>query len=201
MKDPLERYSRQMILPGWGRERQEGLGSKTATVIGCGALGSHIAAHLVRSGVGRLILADRDFVEWHNLPRQALYDEADAEKGVPKAIAAANRLRQINSKVEIQEHVVDVNADTIEGLISGADVVLDGADNFEVRYLLNEACVKHGLPWIYGGVLGTYGLTAAIVPRETPCLRCMLDLFRPARRRACWVRPWPSSPHWKQQKA
>jgi len=125
------------------------------------------------------VLADRDFVEWHNLPRQALYDEGDADAGVPKAVAAAKRLRQINSAVEIQEHVVDVNADTIEDLIAGADVVLDGADNFEVRYLLNEACVKHGIPWIYGGVLGTYGLTAAIVPGETPCLRCMLGPMPP----------------------
>lgn len=179
MKDPLGRYSRQMILPGWGRERQQNLGKKRAVVIGCGALGSHIAAHLVRAGVGQLVVADRDFVEWHNLPRQALYDEADAEAGVPKAVAAAKRLRRINSTVEIQEHVVDVNADTIEDLIAGADVVLDGADNFEVRYLLNEACVKHSIPWIYGGVLGTYGLTAAIVPGETPCLRCMLGPMPP----------------------
>jgi adenylyltransferase/sulfurtransferase len=179
MKDPLDRYSRQMILPGWGRERQESLGCKSATVIGCGALGSHIASHLVRAGVGRVVLVDRDFVEWHNLPRQALYDEADAEEGVPKAVAAAKRLRRINSAVEIREHVADVNADTVEGLIADADVVLDGADNFEVRYLLNEACVKHGIPWIYGGVLGTYGLTAAIVPGETPCLRCMLGSMPP----------------------
>jgi len=120
------------------------------------------------------VLADRDFVEWHNLPRQALYAEADAEAGVPKAVAAARRLRQINRQVEIEEHVVDVNADTVEELIEGADIVLDGADNFEVRYLVNEACVKQGVPWIYGGVLGTYGLTAAIVPGETPCLRCLL---------------------------
>jgi adenylyltransferase/sulfurtransferase len=179
MDDPLARYSRQMILPGWGRERQEILARKTAVIIGCGALGSHIAAHLVRAGIGRLGVADRDFVEWHNLPRQALYDESDAKAGVPKAVAAARRLRQLNSLVEIQEHVVDVNADTIEGLIAGADVVLDGADNFEVRYLLNEACVKHTIPWIYGGVLGTYGLTAAIVPGETPCLRCMLGPMPP----------------------
>jgi adenylyltransferase/sulfurtransferase len=103
-----------------------------------------------------------------------LYSEADAEAGTPKAVAAARRLRQINSLVEIEEHVVDVNADTVEDLICGADVVLDGADNFEVRYLINEACVKHGIPWVYGGVLGTYGLMAPIVPGETPCLRCLL---------------------------
>jgi adenylyltransferase/sulfurtransferase len=126
-----------------------------------------------------LAIADRDFVEWHNLPRQALYAEADAAAGVPKAVAAARRLRQINSLAEIDEHVVDVNADTVEELISGADVVLDGADNFEVRYLLNEACVKHGIPWVYGGVLGTYGLTASILPGETPCLRCLLGPLPP----------------------
>ena len=170
----LERYSRQMLLPGWGEPGQRLLQTKTAAVVGCGALGSHIASHLVRAGVGRLVLADRDFVEWHNLPRQALYSEVDAEAGTPKAVAAARRLRQINSLVEIEEHVLDVNADTVEDLISGADVVLDGADNFEVRYLVNEACVKQGIPWVYGGVLGTYGLMAPIMPGETPCLRCLL---------------------------
>lgn len=174
MPDRLERYSRQMILPGWGQESQELLSQKTAVVVGCGALGSHIAEHLARAGVGRLVLADRDFVEWHNLPRQALYDEDDARSGVPKALAAARRLRRINAQVQIEERIVDVNADTVEPLIKGADLVLDGSDNFEVRYLLNEVCVKHGIPWIYGGVLGTYGLTAAILPGETPCLRCLL---------------------------
>jgi adenylyltransferase/sulfurtransferase len=170
----LERYSRQMLLPGWGEQGQRLLGTKTAVVIGCGALGSHIASHLVRAGVGKVILADRDFVEWHNLPRQALYSEADAEIGAPKAVAAARRLRQINSLVEVEGCVVDVSSDTVEDLICGADLVLDGADNFEVRYLVNEACVKHGIPWVYGGVLGTYGLMAPIVPGDTPCLRCLL---------------------------
>ena len=179
MTEQTERYSRQMILPGWGQEGQERLAERTAVVVGCGALGSHIAAHLVRAGIGRLVLADRDFVEWHNLPRQALYDEEDAAAGVPKAVAAARRLRRINSLVQIEEHVMDVNADTVEDLIRGADVVLDGSDNFEVRYLLNEACVKQGMPWIYGGVLGTYGLTAAILPGETPCLRCLLGPMPP----------------------
>ena len=179
MPDRFERYIRQMLLPGWGREGQARLAGKTAAVIGCGALGSHVAAHLARAGVGRLVLADRDFVEWHNLPRQALYSEADAAVGVPKAVAAALRLRQLNALVEIEEHVVDVNADTVENLIAGADLVLDGADNFEVRYLVNEVCVKHGIAWVYGGVLGTYGLTAAILPGETPCLRCLLGPMPP----------------------
>jgi molybdopterin/thiamine biosynthesis adenylyltransferase len=179
MTGQLERYSRQMILPGWGEKGQALLAEKTAAVIGCGALGSHIASHLARAGVGKLVLADRDFVEWHNLPRQALYAEADAAKGVPKAVAAGRRLKQLNSLVEIESHVVDVSADTVEGLIAGADLILDGADNFEVRYLVNEACVKHGIPWVYGGVLGTYGLTAAILPGETPCLRCLLGPMPP----------------------
>ncbi|MBN1657109.1 MAG: ThiF family adenylyltransferase [Anaerolineae bacterium] len=179
MTEELERYSRQMILPGWGREGQRRLAGQCAVVVGCGALGSHIAEHLARAGVGHLRLADRDFVEWHNLPRQALYDEADAAQGVPKAVAAARRLGQINGQVEIEARVVDVNADTVEGLIAGADVVMDGADNFEVRYLLNEACVKLGIPWVYGGVLGTYGLMAAIVPGDTPCLRCLLGPMPP----------------------
>lgn len=175
----LERYSRQMLLPGWGKDGQIRLSEKSVTVIGCGALGSHIANHLARAGVGRLRLADRDFVEYSNLPRQALYSEADAASGLPKAVAATRRLRQVNSQVEIEPHVVDVNADTVEELIAGADLVMDGADNFEVRYLVNEACVKHGIPWVYGGVLGTYGLTAAIVPGETPCLTCLLGPMPP----------------------
>jgi molybdopterin/thiamine biosynthesis adenylyltransferase len=179
MTERFARYSRQMILPGWGLEGQERLAAKTAVVVGCGALGSHIASHLTRAGVGRLVLTDRDFVEYHNLPRQALYDEADAEAGVPKAVAAARRLGQINSLVELEGRVMDVNADTVEDLVRGADVVLDGADNFEVRYLVNEACVKHDIPWVYGGVLGTYGLTAAILPGETPCLRCLLGPMPP----------------------
>jgi len=174
MNDPLARYSRQMILPGWGREGQALLGERTVVVVGCGALGSHIASHLVRIGIGRLVLADRDFVEWHNLPRQALYSEQDAAEGLPKAVAAARRLRQLNSLVDIDEQVIDVNSDTVADLIRGADLVLDGADNFEVRYLVNEACVKLGIPWVYGGVLGTYGLSAAILPGDTPCLRCLL---------------------------
>lgn len=177
--DRLERYTRQMILPGWGREGQARLAEKSATVVGCGALGSHIANHLTRAGVGRLVLVDRDLVEYHNLPRQVLYSEADAAAGLPKAVAAAQRLRQVNSQVEIESYVVDVNADTVEDLVAGADLVMDGADNFEVRYLLNEACVKHGIPWVYGGVLGTYGLTAAIVPGETPCLYCLLGPMPP----------------------
>lgn len=175
----FERYSRQMLLPGWGEEGQARLSQKCVTVIGCGALGSHIANHLARAGVGRLRLADRDFVEYSNLPRQALYSEADAAAGLPKAVAAAQRLRRVNSQVEIEPHVVDVNADTVQDLIAGADLVMDGADNFEVRYLVNEACVKHKIPWVYGGVLGTYGLTAAIVPGETPCLSCLLGPMPP----------------------
>ncbi len=179
MIDMHDRYSRQQILPGWGRSGQDLLVTRKAVVVGCGALGSHVAAHLVRAGVGQLVLADRDFVEWHNLPRQALYSEDDAAAGLPKAVAAARRLRKINSLVQIMEHVVDVNADTVEELIAGADVVLDGADNFEVRYLLNEGCVKAGIPWVYGGVLGTYGLSSAIVPGDTPCLRCLLGPMPP----------------------
>jgi adenylyltransferase/sulfurtransferase len=179
MNGGLERYSRQMILPGWGREGQELLAGRTAVVAGCGALGSHVASHLARAGVGRLVLADRDFVEYHNLPRQALYSEEDAASGVPKAVAAAQRLRKINSQIQVEGHVVDINADTVHELIDGADLVFDGADNFEVRYLLNEACVKHDTPWVYGGVLGTYGLSTAIVPGATPCLRCLLGPMPP----------------------
>jgi adenylyltransferase/sulfurtransferase len=124
--------------------------------------------------VGRVRIIDRDYIELNNLQRQILFDEEDIARGLPKAIAAAEKLRKMNSQVEIEPVVADVNPDNVERLIGDIDLVLDGTDNFEIRFLLNDACVKHGVPWVYGGVLATYGMTMAIIPHRTPCFRCVL---------------------------
>lgn len=168
-----DRYSRQVVLPEIGPEGQRRLGQATAVIIGCGALGGFAAQLLARAGVGRLRLVDRDVVELQNLQRQVLYDEADAQAALPKAEAAARRLAKINSDIVVEPHITDVHAGNVEPLIADADVVLDGTDNFETRYLLNDACVKHGIPWFYGGVISTGGLALAIYPGRGPCLRCL----------------------------
>jgi adenylyltransferase/sulfurtransferase len=170
----LERYSRQTLLAEIGSAGQERLLASSVTVAGCGALGSVIASTLVRAGVGRVRIVDRDTVELNNLQRQILFDEDDATQGMPKAIAAANKLRRVNSEVDLEPVVADINPDNVEGLAADVDLVLDGTDNFEVRLLLNDACVKHGVPWVYGGVIATYGMMRAIVPGRTPCFRCWL---------------------------
>jgi adenylyltransferase/sulfurtransferase len=170
----LERYARQSVLSEIGEEGQQSLLSSSAVVVGCGALGTHIASSLVRAGVGRVRIIDRDFVELNNLQRQVLFDQEDVASGLPKAIAAAQKLRRINSQVEIEPVVADVNPDNAEQLIQDADAVLDGTDNFETRLLVNDVCVKHDIPWVYGGVIGSYGMTMAILPHETPCFRCFL---------------------------
>jgi adenylyltransferase/sulfurtransferase len=171
----LERYARQLILAEIGEEGQRRLLSSTAIVVGCGALGTNIASSLVRAGVGLVRIVDRDFVELNNLQRQVLFDEDDVDRGLPKAIAAAEKLRRVNSQVQVEPVVTDVNPDNVEQIVGDADVVLDGTDNFETRLLLNDACVKLGIPWIYGGVVATYGMTMAIVPHQTPCFRCILN--------------------------
>ncbi|HOG18008.1 MAG: Molybdopterin-synthase adenylyltransferase [Syntrophaceae bacterium PtaU1.Bin231] len=169
----LKRYERQILFPGVGEDGQRKLLRSRAVVIGCGALGSVIANNLARAGIGNLVIADRDFIELNNLQRQILFDEEDIAKGLPKATAAAGKLRKINSSIRIEPIVADVTWANIETLIAGADVVLDGTDNFDTRCLINDACVKHGIPWIYGGVMASYGMSATIVPRQTPCLRCL----------------------------
>ncbi len=168
-----DRYSRQTLFPGIGREGQERLGRARVLVVGCGATGSVLANNLARAGVGFLRIADRDFVEGNNLQRQVLYEEEDALDGVPKAIAAAERLRRINSAIEIEPRVTDVTADGIEALLDGMDLILDGTDNFETRYLLNDASLKAGVPWIYSGVIAAYGVTMTVLPHDTACLRCV----------------------------
>ncbi|MBI5440382.1 MAG: ThiF family adenylyltransferase [Deltaproteobacteria bacterium] len=172
-RDGLERYSRQSLFWGIGDAGQGRLRESRVVVIGCGALGCANVALLARGGVGRLRLVDRDFVELSNLQRQVLFEESDAREGLPKAIAAAAAVGRINSEVEVEPVVADVSPDNVEGLISGADVVLDGTDNFETRYLLNDACVKREIPWIYGGAVGSTGMSLTILPGKTPCFRCI----------------------------
>ncbi|MCO6450917.1 MAG: ThiF family adenylyltransferase [Caldilineales bacterium] len=180
---PLSRYQRQMLFFGLGEAGQRKLLDSIVVIIGCGATGTVLANHLARAGVGRLRLVDRDFVEMTNLQRQLLFDEADVTAGLPKAIAAERRLRQVNSEIEIEGVVADFNAGNALELLGDADLALDGSDNFEARYLLNDACLKLGLPWVYTGVVASYGMTATFVPdgaagkvgrAVTGCLQCLL---------------------------
>lgn len=175
-----DRYSRQVLFGGIGEDGQRLLRAARVLVVGCGALGSAHAESLARAGVGHLRLVDRDFVEPSNLQRQTMFTESDAEKRLPKAIAAANHLHEINSEVDVEPHIVDVNHSNIERLVAECDVVLDGTDNFSVRYLINDACVKHETNWIYGAAVGSYGVTMTIRPHETACLRCVFEEAPPA---------------------
>ena len=169
----MERYSRQILFEGIGAEGQRRLRAARVLVVGCGALGSAQAEMLARAGVGRLHVVDRDFVEESNLQRQTLFTERDARERVPKAVAARARLAEINSEVECEAEVMDVNHSNVARLVEGCDVVLDGTDNFATRFLLNDACVKHSVPWVYGAAVGSYGVTMTVRPRLTPCLRCV----------------------------
>ncbi len=177
--DSLERYSRQMRFPALGKAGQEALCKSTVAVCGCGALGTVLANHLARAGVGKLRIIDRDFIETHNLQRQILFDEDDVASNLPKAEAAARKLRAINSTITIEPVVTDIDHTNILALVSDADLILDGTDNFETRYLINDAAVKLGKPWIYGGVIGSEGQTMTILPGETPCLRCLIETAPP----------------------
>jgi molybdopterin/thiamine biosynthesis adenylyltransferase len=168
-----DRYSRQTIFPGIGEEGQVKLLNSRAVIIGCGALGTNIATHLVRAGVGKVRIVDRDFIEYHNLQRQVLFDEDDIKARLPKAIAAEKHLSRINSSVDIEGIVADVNYTNIEEFCRDANVILDGLDNFETRGLINDVALKHNIPWVYGGAIASNGMTMTIVPGETPCLRCL----------------------------
>ncbi len=168
-----DRYSRQIIFPGIGEEGQRKLSNSYVVIIGCGALGTIIATILVRAGVGKVKIIDRDFIEYHNLQRQVLFDEDDIRNELPKAIAAERHLRKVNSSVEVEGIVADVNYTNIERLISGADLILDGLDNFETRFLINDVSLKHKIPWIYGGAIASSGMSMSIIPGETPCFRCL----------------------------
>ncbi|CDM64274.1 ThiF family adenylyltransferase [Pyrinomonas methylaliphatogenes] len=169
----MDRYSRQVLFAELGSEGQRRIRASHVLIVGCGALGSLQAEMLARAGVGALRIADRDFVEESNLQRQTLFTERDARERVPKAVACVARLREINSEVEVEGRVLDVNQTNIEDLIRDCDLVLDGTDNFLTRYLINDACVKQAIPWIYGAAVGSYGVTMTVRPHETPCLRCL----------------------------
>jgi molybdopterin/thiamine biosynthesis adenylyltransferase len=170
-----ERYSRQILFPEIGKNGQERLLNSRVLLVGCGALGASHAEMLARAGVGHLKIVDRDFVEFTNLQRQTLFKESDATERLPKAIAAKTRIGEINSEIEVEAVIADMNQSNVEQLIADADLILDGTDNFQVRYLLNDACVKRGLPWIYGAAVSSYGTTMTIIPGETPCLRCIFE--------------------------
>ena len=175
-----ERYSRQILFKGIGTEGQQRLRDSRVLIVGCGALGSSQVESLARAGVGYLRIADRDFVEASNLQRQTLFTERDAEERLPKAIAAAQHLQEINSDTQVDPLVVDVNHSNIEQLIDSCDLVLDGTDNFSTRYLINDACVKHRVTWIYGAAVGSYGVTMTVQPHVTACLTCVFEEPPPA---------------------
>lgn len=173
MAPERERYSRQILFAGIGEGGQEAIMRSHAAIAGCGALGSFHAAALARAGVGRLTIIDRDYVELSNLHRQWLFEEADAAEALPKAKAAERRLRQINQEVAVEGVVADLTSENIERLLGSVDVILDGTDNFDARYLINDFAVSRGVPWIYGAAVGSYGLTMPVIPGTTPCLRCV----------------------------
>src|SRR3989441_11871168 len=168
-----EKYSRQVLFAGLGEKGQQRLLKSSAVLVGCGALGTSAANLLVRAGVGRLRIVDRDFVEPSNLQRQTLFDEADARDTLPKAVAAERKLRAINSGVEIEGVVADLGPHNAEELLASYALILDGTDNFETRCLLNDAAVKLGVPWIYAAAVSSYGVTMTILPGATACLACL----------------------------
>jgi molybdopterin-synthase adenylyltransferase len=170
-----EKYSRQMLFAGIGEEGQKRLLASSAVIVGCGAIGAAAAGLLVRAGVGRVRILDRDFVEPSNLQRQTLFDENDARTALPKAVAAERKLRGINGSVAVEGLVSDLNPHNAEELLSGFDLILDGTDNFETRFLINDFAVHSAKPWIYAAAVASYGVTMTIRPGLTPCLACLLE--------------------------
>jgi adenylyltransferase/sulfurtransferase len=168
-----ERFSRQIRFTPLGQSGQENLAAATAVVVGCGALGTVQAALLARAGVGHIRLVDRDYVEESNLQRQLLYTESDAAQALPKAAAARSHLREANSHIQIEAHISDLNPENAVDLLTGAGVILDGSDNFETRYLINDYSVHHQIPWIYGAAVGSYGIAIPVIPRDSACFRCL----------------------------
>ncbi|MFO1065307.1 MAG: ThiF family adenylyltransferase [Pirellulales bacterium] len=171
---PIDRYSRARRFSALGDAGQSSIEGSRVAVFGCGALGSMISERLVRSGVGTVRIIDRDWVELSNLQRQTLFTESDAEAAEPKAIAAAASLRHINSTITIEARVEDISYRNIAELAADVDLIMDGTDNFETRFLINDFCLSTGLPWIHGGVLGAAGQVMSIVPGKTACLRCLI---------------------------
>ncbi|MCK0471515.1 ThiF family adenylyltransferase [Halalkalibacter sp. APA_J-10(15)] len=174
-EEQLERYSRQMLFAPIGKEGQEALSKKSVLIVGVGALGTVLANHLVRAGIGIVRLVDRDYVEKSNLQRQMLFDEDDVLAATPKAIAAKQKLERINSSIEIEAYVTDVTKDTLPALMDGIDIVLDGTDNFRTRFLLNDMAFQAGVPFAYGGAVSSRGMSALFIPGKTPCLRCFIN--------------------------
>jgi molybdopterin/thiamine biosynthesis adenylyltransferase len=172
-KEKFERYSRQILFAGIGTEGQERLAKARVAVVGCGATGSALASLLARAGVGMLRVIDRDYVEASNLQRQSLFDEADAAESLPKAVAAARRIAAFNSDIRVESRVEDIAPANINLLLDGMDVIADGTDNYETRYLVNDFAVSKEIPWIYAAAVGSYGVTMNIVPGKTACLACV----------------------------
>lgn len=170
-----EKYSRQVLFAGIGEEGQQRLLASSAVIVGCGAIGAAAAGLLVRAGVGRVRILDRDFVEPSNLQRQTLFDEDDARAAIPKAVAAQRKLRAINSSVAVEGLVADLNPRNAEELLTGFDLILDGTDNFETRFLINDFAVQSTVPWIYAAAVASYGVTMTVLPGLTPCLACLLE--------------------------
>lgn len=176
MNHPLDlKYSRQMLFEAMGREGQARLLASSAVLVGCGAIGAAAANLLVRAGVGKLRILDRDFVEPSNLQRQTLFDESDAREALPKAVAAERKLRAINSEVQVEGIIADLNPRNVAELLSGFPLILDGTDNFETRFLVNDFAVKTQAPWIYAAAVASYGITMTILPGKTACLACLME--------------------------
>ena len=189
MNNDIARYNRQVLLPGFGERGQRLLGDSTVLLLGCGALGSVAADLLARAGVGHLVVVDRDIVELSNLQRQVLFDERDVARGLPKAEAARAHIGRINSSIRVTAVVDDINHDNIGRHADGADLMLDGLDNFETRYLANDLAVKRAMPYVYGAAVGTTGMAFAVLPHAggaarwedgetsfaTPCFRCLFE--------------------------
>ncbi|OLB86127.1 MAG: thiamine biosynthesis protein ThiF [Acidobacteriales bacterium 13_2_20CM_2_55_5] len=171
--EPDQRYSRQLLFSGIGTEGQQRLAIARVAIVGCGATGSALASLLARAGVGTIRIIDRDYVELSNLQRQSLFDESDAAEALPKAIAAARKIAAFNSQIVVDPHVADLTPSNIAALLEGAQLILDGTDNFETRYLINDFAVQQALPWIYTAAVGSYGVTMNIIPGKTACLACI----------------------------
>lgn len=201
MRQDLTRYHRQILLPGIGEPGQQKLLDSTAVILGCGALGTVSANMLARAGVGHLVIVDRDFIDITNLHRQVLFDEQDISDGLPKAEAAKRKISQINSQVKVTAVIDDINHKNMSRLADGADILVDGLDNFETRYLANDYAVKHSRPYIYGGAVGTTGMAFTMLPHSidgnaawetldegsmaTPCFRCLFEQAPPGDSPTC----------------
>ena len=183
--DDLERYSRQILFSGIGKEGQLKLLNSKVAIVGVGALGTVCANHLVRSGVGYIRLIDRDVVDLSNLQRQSLFNEEDVNLNLPKAVAAEKRLNTINSAVTVDAVITDLNLDNAEDLLAGFDCIVDGTDNFMTRYLINDVAVKNGIPWVHGAAVSSRGMFAVIKPGITPCYRCLFPHVPTGRGETC----------------